>query len=170
MEIKPVLDLTPYQAPLFDLLAATVEDGASIGFLHPVYKDIGNAYWRSVQKDVLAGTRILLLALSEDALVGSVQLALAGKENARHRVEVEKLMVHPDARGSGTGRKLMQALEATTRAAGRSLIMLDTRTDDIAEGLYHRLGYQLVGKVPGFTLEADGRQDGTSIFYKHLSP
>jgi len=169
MEIKPVTDLSPYFGQLCTLLSATVAEGASIGFHHPLDPEIGAAYWHGVQKDTSAGTRLTLIAFEGGQVSGCVQLALAGKDNALHRAEVEKLMVHPSTRGKGLGRKLMLALEDAANHAGRTLIMLDTRTGDIAEGLYGRMGYELAGKIPGFTLEADGSFDGTSIFYKQLN-
>jgi len=169
MKIIKVDDLTPYLGDLHKVLITTVADGASIGFLPPVTSDTARDYWQTVAKEVKAGARIALLALDNQSLLGCVQLTLASKENARHRAEVEKLMVRPEARNAGIGRALMAAVEDTATQIGRSLIMLDTRTGDIAERLYSRMGYNLAGKVPNFVLEQDGQLYSTSIFYKDLT-
>lgn len=100
--------------------------------------------------------------------MGAVQLALCGKTNGRHRAEMEKLMVLQTARGKGVGRALMQAMEQGAHAAGRSLLVLDTRAGDVASHLYRQLGYLEAGQIPSFARNADGSLAATVIFYKPL--
>ena len=45
----------------------------------------------------------------------------------------------------------MEAAERVTREEGRTLITLDTRTGDSAEGLYLSLGYVVAGVIPDFS-------------------
>lgn len=56
--------------------------------------------------------------------------------------EVKRLYVRPAARGAGVARALMAALEARARAAGLTLVRLETG-DRLAAavGLYRALGY-----------------------------
>jgi len=65
----------------------------------------------------------------------------------------------------------MQAVEAAARAEGRELLTLDTRSDDHAEPLYLSLGYQVVGRIPGYSLDArqPERRDSTTLMYKTLT-
>ena len=77
-------------------------------------------------------------------------------------------MVLQAARGKGIGRALMQAMEQGAHAAGRSLLVLDTRSGDVASHLYRQLGYQEGGQIPHFALGADGKLAATAIFYKML--
>lgn len=72
--------------------------------------------------NLAAGRRKLWLALSQQQIVGVVQLALCGKANGRHRDDMEKLMVLQRARGQGVCRALMQAMEQGAHEAGRSLL------------------------------------------------
>jgi ribosomal protein S18 acetylase RimI-like enzyme len=97
-----------------------------------------------------------------------VQLALSPKQNAKHRGEVQKLMVHSQFRRRGIAKALMASLEATARQRGIHLLVLDTREGDAAERLYATLEYTRVGVIPGFALSTSGNYDPTVIFYRHL--
>jgi acetyltransferase len=166
MEIVDVDSTEPYQSGLIALLQDCVDSGASVGFLPPLSIEESARYWQGVEADLAAGRRKMWLALEQQQIVGAVQLALCGKANGRHRGEVEKLMVLQTARGNGVGRALMQAMEQGAREAGRSLLVLDTRTGDVASHLYRQFGYQEAGQIPGFALGADGELAATVIFYK----
>ena len=129
------------------------------------------AYWREkVMPGAWAGTRRVLVARSDSGeIAGTVQVDLATPPNQKHRVDVTKLLVHPDFRRKGLGRKLMLAAEEQVRLAGRTLITLDTRTGDAGEALYLALGYVLVGTIPGYARGPEaGELRGTSFFYKSL--
>jgi acetyltransferase len=112
--------------------------------------------------------RILLAAFAGEALIGSVQLNPEPRANGRHRAEVMKLMVLRSHRGRGVGRALMQALLAAARESGRSLLLLDVRSEDPAERLYRTLGFVPFGRVPGHARSPDGRLADTSFHYLRL--
>ena len=165
--------LTPDQAEasltgLVSLLKDAVESGASVGFLPPVAESEAVDYWRGVISALRSGSKVLLVAIEEDALAGAVQVDFASKANALHRAEVQKLMVRTDQRGQGLGRALMDTVEDVARESGRSLLVLDTRQGDIAEQLYLSLGYTLAGVIPNYARSANGELHGTSLFYKQL--
>jgi ribosomal protein S18 acetylase RimI-like enzyme len=102
--------------------------------------------------------------------VGTVQLLLAMPDNGRHRAEVVKLMVHPDARRRGIARSLMQQVQQSALEQHRHLLVLDTLTGDTAEGMYRLLGFQLAGSIPQYALASNGSAlDATSYMYKLLS-
>lgn len=153
---------------LVQVLEDAVVGGASVGFLSPLGEGEAETYWRGVAGDIEQGSRILLLAWAGDELAGTAQLELAGKPNAAHRAEVQKLLVLTALRRRGVGRRLMEALEDEARAAGRSLLVLDTRQGDSAERLYRRLGYVEAGSIPGYARSSMGTLDATVFFYKQL--
>ena len=62
----------------------------------------------------------------------------------------------------------MAAVEAAARAAGRTLLLLDTKAGDAAEGMYAHLGYIRAGVIPAVTRERDGSYHDGVIFYRHL--
>nr|WP_198925166.1 GNAT family N-acetyltransferase [Dictyobacter vulcani] len=117
---------------------------------------------------VAQGTCVLLVACDAGQIVGSVQLSLATKPNAKHRAEVQKLFVLSSQRRRGVGRALMHAVEQVARDGERTLLVLDTREGDSAERLYRTLGYCEVGIIPAYARSANGTLDSTIIFYKTL--
>ena len=136
---------------LAEILHAVVHGGAGVSFVVPFSMDEARAFWIDhVLPGIRAGTRRVLVARSGRRLVGTVQLDLATPPNQQHRGEVLKLLVHPDARRQGIARDLMIALEDVARAAGRTLLTLDTWTDGHAELLYRSLGYTVVGVIPRY--------------------
>ena len=153
---------------LAELLRDTVASGASVGFLPPLAEDEARAYWQDVVAAIGAGSRVLLVARQDGRIVGSVQLDLPAKANARHRAEVQKLMVHTRARGQGIGRQLMRAVEDAARRERRTLLVLDTRQGDVAERLYASHGYTYAGEIPHYAQSADGTLHTTVLFYRLL--
>jgi GNAT superfamily N-acetyltransferase len=155
-----------------DALAAVlvdcVEGGASVSFMAPFTHDEAQAFFESIEPDIAAGARVLLAALLEDKVVGTVQVAAAWPPNQPHRAAVAKLLVHRSARNRGIARLLMQRAEAEARAQGWTLLVLDTVTGDPAERLYERMDWTKVGVIPNFALYPDGRPCDTTVFWKAL--
>src|SRR6266851_1949463 len=147
------------------VLVDCVEGGASVGFMHPLSLPKALAFWRRVAGDVERGARALLVAENATGIVGTVQIVLDQPENQPHRADISKMLVHRRARRLGIGAALMRAAEDEARAAGKSLLVLDTASDD-AERLYARLGWTLVGIIPGFALLPQGGPCRTSVYYR----
>jgi GNAT superfamily N-acetyltransferase len=60
-------------------------------------------------------------------------------------VEVKRMYVRPDARGSGVGRAILRALEDWARERGASALVLETGDDQPeAHGLYRDFGFVVV--------------------------
>ncbi|SUV69939.1 acetyltransferase [Bordetella avium] len=169
MLITRLFDTGPALDGLSELLKNCVDEGASIGFLPPLAQTAAQTYWREVGASLGAGSRVLLVCTQDQRMAGSVQLSLCGKENGLHRAEVEKLMVHTDFRGQGIGRQLLEAIEAIAVQARRSLLVLDTRTGDVASRLYRSAAYVEAGQIPGFARDGHGELCGTTFFYKVLA-
>lgn len=78
-------------------------------------------------------------------------------------------MIHPDARGLGIAKALMQQVEILAQGLDRRLLILDTQTGSLASKLYLKLGYIPVGEIPHFALSTTGKLESTGIFLqKHL--
>jgi len=153
---------------LIHLLRDAVASGASLGFLPSLDEHEAGAYWKTVFHDIAQRTRMLLVAREGRQVIGSVQLALATQPNARHRAEVQKLLVLSTQRRRGVGRALMLELEQAACNAGRELLVLNTVEGEMVERLYRSLGYGVVGRIPGYARGASGTLD-TVIMYKSLS-
>src|SRR4029450_2228029 len=136
---------------LADVLHAVVHGGAGVSFVVPFSLDDARAFWTdAVLPGVTARRRHLLVARCDGRIVGTVQLEPAWAPNQRHRAEVLKLLVHPDARRRGVARSLMIGLEGVARAGGWTLLTLDTWTGRAGEQLYRSLGYTAVGSIPRY--------------------
>lgn len=158
-------------AALADILHACVLDGASVGFVLPFAVAAAREYWEaSVFADLTPGSgRRLFLARTGGETVGTVQLILAGMPNQTHRADVSKMLVHPRARRRGVAARLLAALEAQALAEGRTMLVLDTLTGDVAEGMYAKLGYETAGRIPDYA--RDTRVDelrATTVMYRRL--
>ena len=154
---------------LTDVLVDCVEGGASVSFMLPLERERAEAFWVDTLESASRGERIVLVAATGESgvVVGTVQVILAAPENQPHRGEVAKMLVPRHARRRGLGEALMRAAEAAALEAGKTLLVLDTASAD-AERLYHRLGWQRVGVIPGYALWPDGGLVDTTVFYKDL--
>ncbi|MBC9713799.1 GNAT family N-acetyltransferase [Streptomyces sp. TRM66268-LWL] len=155
---------------LGELLAATVAGGASLGFLAGFGSAEAARWWRGLAADVADGRLLVWVARSEDGQVlGTVGCAPGFKDNGRHRGEVVKLMVGPQARGRGVARTLLRTVEEYAAGAGMSLLVLDTETGSPAERLYRATGWTEMGTVPDYAADPQGRLMPSTFFYKTLS-
>ena len=158
----------PQIAQLADLLIDCVEGGASVSFMLPLSHERATAFWLGVADGVAQGARALLVAQDDQGIYGTVQLVLSQPDNQPHRADVAKMLVHRRARRQGVGAALMQAVEATARTCGKTVLVLDTVTGGDAERLYQRLGWQQVGVIPDYALWPAGGLCATTVFYRRL--
>lgn len=160
---------TAYLPSLCDLLIDAVDDGASVGFLAPLTRERATEYWAQVLSGLGSGS-CLWVAEADGAAVGSVQLSPSGKENGRHRAELQKLFVRTSHRGRGIAARLMSVAESHARSLRRSLLVLDTQAGSAAESVYRHLGWQRAGEIPDYAASPDGRLHPTAYYYKRLAP
>lgn len=155
---------------LTDLLADSVNHGASLGFIPPLARHEGRNYWLSLRGELRAGSRLLLAAYTQGRLVGSGQLTLPSWPAAQHRAEIQKLVVDSAVRGQGVGKALMAALHDAAHQRGRSLIVLGTRRGEPPEQFYRQLGYREAGVIPGYSLGPAGERYDSLSMYRQLDP
>jgi len=157
------------ERPLAEILVACVDGGASVSFLAPLAPERARAFMREAAQQVAAGKCLLLAAWSRGVLAGTVRVQLDTPQNQPHRADICKMLVHPDARRQGIAHRLMLAAEAAAMSAGRTLLTLDTFTGGSGERLYRRLGWTEAGVIPGYSIDAAGRLEATTLFYKQLA-
>lgn len=155
-------------AGLAEILRACVDGGAAVSYLPPLDKETARGHFRKVARDVALGQRQLFAAWVDGVLAGTVQLALDMPPNQPHRAEIAKMLVAPQMRRRGVARRLLLAAEAAAVAAGKTLLVLDTKEGDAAEPLYRGLGWREAGRIPGFALNPDGTTHATVIFYRDV--
>jgi GNAT superfamily N-acetyltransferase len=152
---------------LAGILVDAVDSGAGVTFMHPLARDVAEAYWMKQKADVASGQTTLFVADENGVIAGTVMLQKVWPPNQPHRCEVAKLLVHRDFRRRGLATLLMQALEAKARTSGFTLITFDTVAKSPAETFYRQLGFTCAGYIPNYAY-AMGKLDGTALFYKQL--
>ena len=153
---------------LVELLQDSVAGGAVVGWTAvPSTKEARN-YWTEVLEAVGRDERRLFVATDNHVCAGAVQLALPPRDNARHRGQLQKLMVHSQYRRRGIATALLQALEHAAAARGLALLVLEVHSGDPSELLFQRAGYHRVGAIPGFWLSRQGTPESAAIYYRRL--
>ncbi|MFH8133898.1 N-acetyltransferase family protein [Pantoea osteomyelitidis] len=153
---------------LCEVLRACVADGASVGFINAADGEAIARFWQDRVYSIASGDCQLLVAREAGRIVATVMVCYSGMPNGRHRAEISKLLVHPQARRQGIARRLMQQAEALAQESGRSLLVLDTRSGDVASDLYLSLGWQIAGAIPFYAESTEGVLDATTLMYKKL--
>jgi GNAT superfamily N-acetyltransferase len=154
-------------AQLAEVLADCVNGGASVNFMLPYGVEDAVGFFNKVAAAIDRGETVLLAARREGRIVGTVQLGLDTPPNQPHRGEIKKLLVHRSARGNGVGAALMERVEGIAKELGRTLLVLDTASDD-ARRLYDRGGWQRLGNIPDYAMWPAGGFCETTIYWKKL--
>ena len=161
-EARDVLD------DLAAVLVDCVDGGASVSFVHPFTHEEARAFFEGLLPEIEAGKRALIAAYDDEGIVGTVQMVHASPPNQPHRGDIAKLLVHRRGRGRGLAGRLMAAAEDAARDDGKTLLVLDTVTGTPAFELYRKLGWTIVGEIPGYALGVTGELERATVFYKQL--
>lgn len=103
---------------------------------------------RSVRR-FLAVPSARVLVAEVDGRIGGALILLLRRNSAWGRIY--SVVVHPEHRGLGIGRRLVEAAEMQARRAGRDGLSLEVRTDNVpARSLYRSLGYADHEHLPGY--------------------
>ncbi len=152
------------------ILVDAVAHGASVNFMAGFSNGEAREFWRNQIPGIAGGEKRLLVGDDGGRLVGTVLLMFAHQPNAPHRAEIGKMLVLSSLRRQGLGRRLLTAAEDAARAAGRTLLLLDTEAGSAGDRLYRACGWTAIGAVPDHAFRPDGRLAETTMFYKTLAP
>jgi ribosomal protein S18 acetylase RimI-like enzyme len=168
IEIKPLGPSPETRAMLSEILIEVVANGGSVSFMHPLEQARADAFWDGALAAAARGERVILGAWDGETLAGTVTLLLDLPPNQPHRGEIAKMMTRVSHRGRGVARALMVELERIAVERGRSMLTLDTATDDGAGGLYQKLGFIYAGTLPEYALKPHGGLTGTDLYWKRI--
>lgn len=152
------------------LLVDAVASGASVNFMAGFAQADGEEFWRRQLPEVITGARRIFVAETDGILAGCVVLTFAPQPNAPFRGEIGKMLVHSSMRRRGLGARLLAAAEDAARAAGLTLLLLDTEAGSAGDALYRAAGWIPFGTVPGHSLTPAGLVASATFFYKPLGP
>ena len=111
----------------------------------------------------------MLGAFVDGALAATVSLLVDFPQNQPHRSEIAKMMTRVALRGRGIGSRLIAEAERTAAELGKTLICLDTASEDGASGFYEKNGYVYAGEIPDYALKPMGGLTATRLYWKRLS-
>ena len=107
----------------------------------------------------------MLGAFVDGVLVGAVTLLLDFPQNHPHRAEIAKMMTRVAFRGRGIGSRLIAEAERLAVERGKTLINLDTASEEGASAFYEKNGYVYAGEIPDYALKPMGGLTGTQLYY-----
>jgi ribosomal protein S18 acetylase RimI-like enzyme len=109
--------------------------------------------------------RMVMGAFDGDRLIGVAAFVRDAALKTRHRGAIYSMYVHPDSRGRGAGRNLLEALlsEVESVPGLRSVRLSVTVGNDRAQQLYESLGFTVYGEEPEVLLV-----DGVYYAERHL--
>jgi GNAT superfamily N-acetyltransferase len=157
-------------AALAALLVDTVAKGGSVSFMHPLSFDDAMAFWSNSLSAADRGERVVLGAFADGELCGTVTLLLDCPPNQPHRGEIAKMMTTFSRQGQGVGSSLLAEAERLAVAHGRTLLNLDTASEQGAAPFYERNGFIYAGEIPDFALKPHGGLTGARIYWKRIGP
>jgi len=167
-DIRPLDDAPETVEALSRLLIETVAAGGSVSFLHPLASETAARFWSGWLASAARGERVVLGAFVAGELAASVTLVLDCPPNQPHRAEIAKMMTATRHRGQGLGSALLARAEALAAERGRTLINLDTASEEGASVFYERNGYAFAGEIPDYALKPHGGLTGTRLYWKRL--
>ena len=170
IQIGPLSATPEIRAMLSEILIEVVANGGSVSFMHPLAQAAADAFWDGALAAADRGERIVLGAWDGEMLVGTVSLLLDLPPNQPHRAEIAKMMTRLSHRGRGIATALMHEAERLAMERARTLLVLDTATEEGASGLYEKLGFVLAGTIPEFALKPHGGLTGTNVYWKRIGP
>src|SRR5579863_129782 len=167
-EIVALRPAPPIIAALTETLVETVAHGGSVSFMHPLAPEAAAAFWSKSLDAAEAGERVVLGALVAGEIAGTVTLLLDMPPNQQHRGEIAKMMTRVRHRGRGIARTLIVEAERLALTHGKTLLTLDTATEDGAGPFYEKLGFRRAGMIPGYALTPFGTMSGTILYFKAI--
>ncbi|MCU1493064.1 MAG: GCN5-related N-acetyltransferase [Acidimicrobiaceae bacterium] len=134
---------------LASIWVAATNAGGALGFLPPVTsQDIAELADKTFDR-VADGLDDLLVAFLAEEPIGWLVLERDARSYAGHWRTLKRLQVHPAHQGNGYATALMEEARRFARdELGLEFLVLTVRDGTGVAGMYERLGYREVGRVP----------------------
>ncbi len=154
---------------LADLLLESVRDGASLGCLAPLDRDLAMGYWNRLQAR-LGDAETLWIAEDARRVIACVHLSCCMRETERHRADLRQLVVRPYCRRRGIATALLAQAEAHAVSQGRTLLVANAKAGSPADRSLGRPRWQCAGVVPGYAASPDGELRDAVRLFRSLVP
>jgi GNAT superfamily N-acetyltransferase len=153
---------------LAQLLLDAHASNMSLGLPGPLSRERAVEAWIDTAARLDPQNRVLLAAVDGGDVVGTVQVVRAESENGRARAEIVRLAVRADRRGSGLGRRLLEAAVERARRLDLRLLWLTTHADTDSDRFYETAGWTRLGVLPAYSTRPDGTLAGAALFYREV--
>jgi GNAT superfamily N-acetyltransferase len=84
---------------------------------------------------------VVIVAEEGSEVLAMAHVVRSGAANAPHRAEVQRVAVAESARGTGVGRRLLEAVEQEALERGMTLLWLTTHADSDACAFYEAAAF-----------------------------
>ena len=123
----------------------------------------GERWTRRQVTDALTmpNTQAIIIDHNGDQAIADFEGRCAGFLLTRFAVDEEELLliaVHPDFRGAGLGRKLIDILKEHALNRGTTKIFLEMRSNNPAEHLYRAMGFEPIGRRKDYYRTENGER------------
>ena len=148
---------TGVRAGILRLVQAVAGTGGAVGWMEVPPPCEVSAWLDGLLGD---GARLVACHDGSGVLVGCGAWRRHGVAPMRQAAEVIKVMTHPQARGSGVGQAVVEALVGDARAAGIEMLTLECRGNNHgAMRVYAAFGFVVTGRRPDLIAVGDERFD-----------
>ena len=147
------------------LLLGAHEAGMALGLAGPLTAEHAREVWLETAARLDPASRVLLAAVEDGVVVGTVQIVRAESENGQHRAEIQRLAVRAERRGTGVGRALLEAAVERSRGLRLRLLWLTTHEDTGSDRFYEAVGWTRLGAMPLYSARPDGTLAGGAMYY-----
>lgn len=147
------------------VMHAVAEQGGAIGYELPPSPLESRQWLDDILEAVSARKAVLAAAVIGDQVEAVGSWRRGSPPFFGHHAEIEKVMVHPSARGQGLGHLVIDALVETARVAGIETLTLGVRGNNHgAISLYERHGFREWGRLPNVIEVGNERFDDVRMF------
>jgi len=153
---------------LAQLLLDAHASNMALGLRGPLTAEHARETWLDTAARLDPERRVLLVALEDGAVVGTVQVVRAEAENGQHRAEIVRLAVRRDRRGSGIGKALLEAAAERARQLGLRVLWLSTHAGTASDRFYEAAGWSRLGELPLYSERPDGTFVGSAFYFREL--
>jgi ribosomal protein S18 acetylase RimI-like enzyme len=148
------------RAEIARVVTAVTAEGGAVGWLGVPSEPAVGAWLDEILAAAAAGRARLGVVVVAGRIEALGRWERYRQETVAVNGDVQQVMVHPDARGLGLARTLVQALVADAAAHGVEVLTLYVRGNNhAAMALYEACGFTARGRLPDFVAVGDERWD-----------
>jgi RimJ/RimL family protein N-acetyltransferase len=143
-----------------ELVAAAVARREALGLAGPLTAADYRAHLNDLLAAAEAGDAGLIAAVQDGHVIGTAQWRRSSYPTRRVLAELDRVSVHPDHRGHGVGRQLVDTIATDAATHGVELLTLEVRGNNhTAIGLYEGCGFRRTGEMKNAVADGDARHD-----------